>query len=202
VVLDNAYRQKVDLVVLGPHRSSALDAVNGTLTEKVLGASACPVLIARQEPRGPYRQVLIALDGSATSAGVVRAVEALGLRGEGLATVVHAHEPPYLGMMNIAGVELDATTAYADTSLAQAAAGIRKLLAGQDADAASYQIEVVAQRPATAILQCVERFKPDLVVLGTRGHGRFRRALLGSVASEVMGAVECDVLLVPARAVR
>jgi nucleotide-binding universal stress UspA family protein len=45
----------------------------------------------------------------------------------------------------------------------------------------------------------MESLKPDLVVLGTRGHGRFRRALLGSVASAVLRAARCDVLLVPER---
>jgi nucleotide-binding universal stress UspA family protein len=37
----------------------------------------------------------------------------------------------------------------------------------------------------------------DLLVLGTRGHGRIRRALLGSTAHEVLRETECDVLLVP-----
>jgi len=58
-------------------------------------------------------------------------------------------------------------------------------------------VTVVERRPATAILRAVESLKPDLVVLGTRGHGRFRRALLGSVANEVLRTVKCDVLLVP-----
>ena len=43
---------------------------------------------------------------------------------------------------------------------------------------------------------------PDLVVLGTRGLGRFWRALLGSTAHEVLNATDRDVLLVPDRAMR
>jgi 23S rRNA (adenine2503-C2)-methyltransferase len=50
-----------------------------------------------------------------------------------------------------------------------------------------------------AILRAVDALTPDLVVLGTRGHGRFRRALLGSVATEVLRTLQCDVLLVPER---
>jgi nucleotide-binding universal stress UspA family protein len=201
VVLDNAYRQHVDLVVLGPHRNSALvDAVSGTITEKVLRAAACPVLIAHQESQGPYRQVLVALDGSPNAGEIVRAVESLGLTRENFFTVVHAHEPPYVGMMNIVGVGSEAAAAYAETSRTQAAAAVQKLVRVHSADARRYEFVIVEHRPATAILGVADRLKPDLVVLGTRGHGRFRRALLGSVASEVTGALRCDVLLVPQRA--
>ncbi len=203
VVLDHAYRRKAGLVILGPHRTDALaDAVSGTITEKVLGAAACPVLIARQSARGPYRKVLVALDGMPNGGHVVQAIESLGLTREGSATVVHAHEPPYVGMMNIVGVGIEAATTYAEASRAQAAAGIRALLGEHSDDASRYQVVVVEHRPANAILGLVDSLQPDLVVLGTRAHGRFRRALLGSVASEVVSAVNCDVLLVPERAGR
>jgi nucleotide-binding universal stress UspA family protein len=201
MVLNTAHRLKVSLVVLGPHGNSTfVDAVSGTITQRVLGAAACPVLIAHQEMQGPYRQVLVALDGAPSADGIVHAVESLGLTRESLATVVHAHEPPYVGLMNIVGVGgIDAAAAHADISRAQAATNIRNLLGTYSDDASLYEVVVVEHRPATAILGIVDRLKPDLLVLGTRGHGRFRRALLGSVANEVMSAVHCDVLLVPER---
>jgi nucleotide-binding universal stress UspA family protein len=203
VVLDNAYRQKADLVVLGPHRGNGvMEVVNGTITEKVLGAAASPVLIVQQEMQGPYRHVLLALDGSPDGGEIVRAVESLNLTRESVATAVHAHEPPYLGMMNVVGVGMDAATAYADSSRAQAEANIRALIEANSADGSRYGIVVIEHRPVTAIQSAVNTLKPDLVVLGTRGHGRFRRALLGSVATEVMNALQCDVLLVPERAGR
>jgi universal stress protein E len=201
VVLDNAYRHRAGLVVLGPHRDSPLaDAINGTITEKVLGAAAFPVLIAQQEVHGPYRRVLVALDGTPAGGGIVRAVESLGLTRDGEVIAVHAHEPPYVGMMNIVGAGAEAAAGYAESSRTQAAAGIRTLLDAHSADASGFQVVIVEHRPASAILEAVKNLEADLVVLGTRGHGRFRRALLGSVASEVMGAVQCDVLLVPERA--
>lgn len=203
VVLDNAQRQNARLVVLGPHRNNAFtDAMNGTITEKVLGAATCPLLIAQQHVQGSYRHVLVALDGSPNAAAVVRTVESLGLTSASSTTVIHAHEPPYAGMMATVGVGLDATAAYAEASRAQATAGIRELLHANSNDPGRYQIIIVERRPASAILGAVERLQPDLLVLGTRGHGRFRRALLGSVASDVLHTAQCDVLLVPERAAR
>jgi nucleotide-binding universal stress UspA family protein len=90
-------------------------------------------------------------------------------------------------------------SSYASASRDQAAAGIKALLAANSRDAHRYQLSIVEMRPAAAILRAVDALTPDLVVLGTRGHGRFRRALLGSVATEVLRTLQCDVLLVPER---
>jgi universal stress protein E len=200
VVLDTAYREDARLLILGPHRADALaDAVSGTITERVLGAAACPVLIAQQEMLGDYRNVLVALDGSPRSAQVLREFETLALAQDGAATVVHAHVPAYEGMMNTVGVGAESIIQYAAAARDQATENIRTLIAANSRDARRYGVSIIEMRPATSILRAVDSLKPDLVVLGTRGHGRFRRALLGSVASEVLRAVPCDVLLVPDR---
>lgn len=201
VVLDAAYRQEARLLILGPHRADALaDAVSGTITERVLGAATCPVLIAQREMQGEYRHVLVALDGSPRSARVLREAEALVVAPDSFATVLHAHEPLYEGMMNSVGVGRESIVSYAAASRDQAAEHIRSIVAANSPKAYRYQVSIVERRPATAILRAVETLKPDLVVLGTRGHGRFRRALLGSVANEVLRNVQCDVMLVPERA--
>lgn len=203
VVLDVAYRQMAGLVVLGPHRVDPLaDAVTGTITEKILGAAACPVLIAREECEGHYRRVLVALDGMPHGGEIVRVLESLGLTRESRATIVHAHEPPYAGMMNVVGVGAEAASAYVHSSRAQAAAHVERLVRKHSENPRRFDIAVVDQPPATAILGAIDAIEPDLVVLGTRGHGRFRRALLGSTASDVLRAARGDVLLVPDRAVR
>jgi nucleotide-binding universal stress UspA family protein len=200
VVLDTAYRQDARLVILGPHSPDAFaDAMSGTITERVLGAAACPVLIAQQEMQGDYRNVLVALDGSPRSGHLLREVEALALAPDCFATALHAHEPLYEGMMNTVGVGAESIIGYAAASRDQAAMHIGALIAANSREPRRYQVSIVESRPASAILRAAESLKPDLVVLGTRGHGRFRRALLGSVASEVLRGVQCDVLLVPDR---
>jgi hypothetical protein len=39
--------------------------------------------------------------------------------------------------------------------------------------------------------------QPDLLVMGTGGDGRIRRALLGSVANRILAFASTDVLIVP-----
>jgi nucleotide-binding universal stress UspA family protein len=50
-------------------------------------------------------------------------------------------------------------------------------------------------RPASVIAATALRIGADLVVLGSRGHGPFASALLGSVAAEVVDHAPCPVLV-------
>ena len=47
--------------------------------------------------------------------------------------------------------------------------------------------------PAAVIVNCARDWKSDLIVMPTRGHGKFRRFLLGSVTAKVLHDVECPV---------
>lgn len=54
---------------------------------------------------------------------------------------------------------------------------------------------VLFGRPGAAIVTAAERNGADLIVLGSRGHGPFVSALLGSVAAEVVDRAPCPVLV-------
>jgi nucleotide-binding universal stress UspA family protein len=51
---------------------------------------------------------------------------------------------------------------------------------------------------AAAILSEAKRIRADAVVLGWRGHGKFKRLLAGSVSRQVVAAAPCPVLVVRA----
>jgi nucleotide-binding universal stress UspA family protein len=79
----------------------------------------------------------------------------------------------------------------------EALQAIRNRLEYESEHFARYQIRIEPDHPKVAILREVETFKPDLLVMGTRGGGRLHRALLGSVANHVLHEVDCDILIVP-----
>jgi len=54
--------------------------------------------------------------------------------------------------------------------------------------------------PAREILAHVEETKPDLVVVGTDGHGAIARAVIGSVADRILRTCSVPVLVVPSDA--
>jgi nucleotide-binding universal stress UspA family protein len=198
LIIDILEQVKARLLVLGPHRKRPLrDTVEGTIAEKVLAARKCPLLIVREEPRASYRRVLLAVDFSEASAGAARAAESLVLTPETDVQIVHAHEIPYEGVLDYAGVGLEAVTRYAEGGKREARRAVRGLLSSASARFAHDEIAIEEGLPASAILRAVERYEPDLIVMGTRGRGRLRRALLGSVASHVLHDLSCDALIVP-----
>ena len=62
---------------------------------------------------------------------------------------------------------------------------------------ADFTIECRHGRAAQEILKLAAASGADMVVLGTHGHGLFGRALLGPVATRVLGRSGIAVLLVP-----
>ncbi len=52
-------------------------------------------------------------------------------------------------------------------------------------------------QPAREILTAASEMRPDLVVIGTHGHGGVEHLLLGSVTEKVMRKAPCPVMVVP-----
>lgn len=66
------------------------------------------------------------------------------------------------------------------------------------------EVVALAESPVEGILHQAVRFSANVIVLGWRGHGRFRRLLIGSVSRGVVERARAAVLVVrrPARHVR
>jgi universal stress protein E len=198
IILDAATQAQARLLILGPHRKRPLrDALEGTIAEKALATNNYPVLVVRDEASQPYRRVLLALDASDASASAIRAAESLVITPNVEVTVVHAHRPPYEGMLYSADVGPDTVARYAENWKREANQSVRELLNYESEDAARYHIHVEQKPAAPGILQAIEYFSPDLLVVGTRGGSRLRRALVGSVANRVLNETGCNVLIVP-----
>ncbi len=132
--------------------------------------------------------ILIAVDGSQAA----ESAAAFGLelaRGQG-AQAVFLHVAPERPE-DVS--EREAPSAQQDEVLrrAQALAGEKGVLA---------EIEIAAgdtaDQIADAIVGIAAAKSADLIVVGSRGYGPIRRAVLGSVSREVLGASEVPVLVV------
>ncbi|MBZ5556983.1 MAG: universal stress protein [Acidobacteriia bacterium] len=53
-----------------------------------------------------------------------------------------------------------------------------------------------SDRPAVAIARYARDATIDLIVMGTNGHGRLSRLLMGSVTERIVGLAPCPVLIV------
>jgi nucleotide-binding universal stress UspA family protein len=138
-------------------------------------------------------KILLPIDGSPASLDAVRA--ALALVADGLrASMVLANvqEPATLYEMLLAHDPevIEQVSAKAGLHLLEPAEALVRA-AGLD-----YEREVASGDPAHTLVEIVERFGCDLVVMGARGMGRLRSALLGSVAHEVLHAAPVPVMVV------
>jgi len=85
------------------------------------------------------------------------------------------------------------TYAAVKASFEEAAAAARKAMARHWPEST---VVVVDASPGRAILAEAAQFKADVVVVGWRGHGTFRRLLAGSVSRHVTEHAQCSVLVV------
>ena len=59
-----------------------------------------------------------------------------------------------------------------------------------------YEREIASGDPAHTIIDVAERYACDMILMGARGTGALRSALLGSVSNEVLHAARIPVMIV------
>ena len=69
-----------------------------------------------------------------------------------------------------------------------------------DVIAAGAEREARLGQPAVVLAQVAADFDAEMIVVGSRGRGAWRSAVLGSVSSDVARLAPCPVLVVPERA--
>jgi nucleotide-binding universal stress UspA family protein len=140
-------------------------------------------------------KILLPVDGSAVSLEAVRF--AIRLAKSGLDTRVvlaNVQEPSTLYELVVAHDPkvIEQVSAAAGAHLLQPA---EALLTQANI---VFESEVASGDPAHTIIDIVERFACDMVVMGASGTGDLRSALLGSVSHEVLNAAGVPVLIVKA----
>ena len=138
-------------------------------------------------------KILLPVDGSDASLEAVR--QALRMVREGLqASLVLANvqEPATLYEMLLAHDPevIDQVSAKAGLHLLEPAQALVRE-AG-----VPFEIEVASGDPAHTLIDILENFGCDMVVMGARGQGPLRSALLGSVSNEVLHGARVPVLIV------
>lgn len=195
-----AAQEAADLVVMGEHRKRLLlDMFVGTTIERVMRLGGRPVLMVNRPAERPYQRVLAAVDMSEPAAQALRAAVRLGFAARGTLTIFHAFQQPGRDSMIQANLSAEAIAGHVAATAAQARIEVGKHLRDLDLDLGSQPPQIVLEEgaPAEALLQAVGRLAPDLVVIGTRGHGAIGRLLLGSIAEGALRTLGCDVLAVP-----
>jgi len=142
-------------------------------------------------------RIIVGVDGSPASAKVLAvALEEAATHGMPLVVVAVHVSPasaPAWGMpsMRPKREDLAETENGVDELVAQAVAG------RADFGKVDLTIRVLAGVPTEVLLAQAKR--NDHLIIGSRGVGGWRRALLGSVSSDVVHSATCQITVVPTR---
>jgi nucleotide-binding universal stress UspA family protein len=144
-----------------------------------------------------YKRILVATDGSKTSARALsEAVKIAGLTHGTIHAVYVVDKTP---LFNYAGYYdpialVDALRKDGRAALQSAESACEQ--AGVACDAELVETERLNEDVASTLQHCAERTGAELVVLGTHGRRGVRRIVLGSVAERFVRFAQCPVLLV------
>lgn len=137
-----------------------------------------------------FENILLAVDGSDHSLKAAKLAGDLARLSGGKLRVVTAYEevPSYLGEPNLSQTIAN-RTAKAEEILDKATKEIGEIPGDSELD-------ILSGDPAETILQVVDIYNIDLVIMGTRGQGGIKSLLLGSQSHKVVSTAPCPVMLV------
>ena len=188
-ILRFARRENFDAVVLGASHSSWMGTVLlGSVSMHVLHQSPRPVIVTHRAPTGSGR-VLLAVDGSDTAREAATfAGRALDPARCGLEVAMVVTEPWTSVAVYPPGMPFGEHADYekAVRRMADDAWDVVERTA-RDLKRAGFAVEtaVLHGSPGSHLLKEADNLSADLVVVGSRGHGPIKRAVLGSVSDQI-----------------
>lgn len=190
-----------DIVAVGKHaRRSGLSGFLGSTAEELVRRSPVPVLLVPPPMRAAPRKLLVAVNESHVAPWVVHWSRALARRFDAEAIAVHVIGAAVFTSVLAEGASGDDPRATvpeeAPSERSRSAGDWLARLCGRDADRHPISVDVMFGDPAEEIVRAAERMDADMIIMGSRGLGKLRSALLGSVAGGVLRHAPCPVLVV------
>lgn len=180
-----------DLLVTGVAREEVYGSSRaGRMVEQLASRAPAPLLVVKRKPARPYRNLLIAIDLSPTSAAALHRARQWWPGAE--QTLFHAVDLSYASLIG----DLENTRRSVEDGAARTC---REWASAELGEAEAKAVAVIAAygEPSALIGQFVWEKPVDLVVTGTERKGILSRAILGSVAAAVVEKAPADVLIVP-----
>ncbi len=141
----------------------------------------------------PSARIVVGVDGSPSSVSALRwAIRQAGLTGATVDAVISWHYPASAGGYGWAPIGEGTAFDFAENAEKVLAAAISE--AGQPDSAVDVRARVAEGNAAQVLLDAADG--ADLLVVGSRGHGGFTEALLGSVSQHCVHHAHCPVVVI------
>lgn len=194
-----AESENADALVIGStHRGPIGRVLGGSVVERLLHGSPCPVAVApvgyRDRTDRDLRLVACAFDGSDESLLAVQHAAYLARRAAAGLRLIAVHEPELIfGMEHIsAAYSIEELAKYERARLARELETVATAVPpGVDVH------QELLEGSAVEALAAAADKGVDLLTVGSRSYGPVRRVLLGSVSSGLVRSSSAPVLVVP-----
>ncbi|HET7272781.1 MAG TPA: universal stress protein [Rubrobacter sp.] len=187
----------VALIVVGSRGQGGMRrALMGSVSDSVVRHAHCPVMVVRGEPSMFPMRILLATDGSEEANLASSTAADLAEKTNSELYIVTVGEDPYLAT--------DYTLHFpeaAERHRQELREEVQAMLDGQvervqEAGGKVTQTHLKVGRADDEIVSLAKELSVSLIVMGSRGQGGIRRALMGSVSDGVVRHAHCPVLVV------
>jgi nucleotide-binding universal stress UspA family protein len=149
--------------------------------------------MSKQEQPSHNHRIVVGVDGSESAkAALAWAVRQAGLTGATVEAVIAWHYPVAFGGAPFAPVGV------MDTDFAGSAGRVLSMAISETVDpACRVKVSSTVREGNAAQILIEAADAADLLVVGSRGHGGFAEALLGSVSQHCVHHARCPVVIIP-----
>jgi len=199
-ILSFAQAQKADLIVMGTHGRRGYDRlVLGSVTNRVMRRTPCPVLAVCRPPHEPMsadiaageecshahhlNRILFCTDFSENSEQALNYAISATTEYDAELTLLHVLEDV-------------PSPAKTEEAIATATRQLDKLIPPEGRKTVKVRMAVRVGKPYQQIIQLALETQVDLVVMGVRGRGALDLAVFGSTTYRVLQLGPCPVLAV------
>jgi nucleotide-binding universal stress UspA family protein len=191
MIVSIAQETGADLIVLGARGLSPVkELLLGSVSHRVLTHAPCSILVVNRALR-TLRHVLLAVEGEEDVRRALSFLAAKPFRGMPEVTLltVLSFSPPAWPAGEVVSSQMEKDLTERGTWFLEEA--------GKKFADAGYRVKprVVVGAPSAVILDEVEKVKPDLVLLGTKGRHGVTRFVLGSVSHAILHRATRPVLI-------
>lgn len=196
--------RKIDLAISATHGRTGLKRVIlGSVTERLMRALTCPLLVVRETPPDlmpdptqglRFNRILVGCDFSPAANAALEYGVSLAQEFEAELHLIHVLEPQVYS--DFLATTLDAVPGETGDIKEKLDQRLTDLITPEAMNWCRIKTAVIEGRPFEAITDYAGENGIDLVVLGVRGHGVVETLFLGSTTDRVVRKAQCPVLSV------
>lgn len=197
---------KADLIVIASHGHRGFKHLMlGSVAEKIVRHSECPVLVVREATRGPIRtategivleRILVPVDFSECAKEGAKYASVFATQVGADLLLLNVTSPPNYTAADPNIVPPD-WPQLLETARLAAADRLDEMLNFLPLVGISAETQVAVGTPIEELVSATARPDIDLVIISTHGYTGLRHVLLGSTAEQLVRLAHCPVLVVP-----